>query len=184
MTTLPSDPYLTLGLPRDADSATIRSTYIKLARKCHPDGFVGKSLKAEATKQFHKIQEAYEIIGDQDKRAKHDEAQKLDELRERLKKEKQSSTGPPKFIVPTMNNGLRAHRARRQGVDTLEGLRGFVNGKYVVTLCDTGADENFIAEDAAREFGLDIAYLSDHNLPSFVMGNGRPIFAIGSIKAT
>jgi hypothetical protein len=65
----------------------------------------------------------------------------------------------PKFQVPTMNNSFHTRRAHRQRVDTLEGLRGFVNRKYVVTLCDTGADENIIAEDAAKELGLDITYV-------------------------
>ncbi|OCK84225.1 heat shock protein DnaJ, partial [Lepidopterella palustris CBS 459.81] len=69
---LPPDPYAALGVPESADSATIKSTYRKLVLKCHPDKVTDESLKKQKQEEFHKIQQAYEIIGDEEKRAMHD----------------------------------------------------------------------------------------------------------------
>lgn len=78
---LPPDPYAALGVSRNADEATIKSTYRKLALKCHPDKVPEESLKKQKQEEFHKIQTAYEIIGDADKRATYDAEVRLAELR-------------------------------------------------------------------------------------------------------
>lgn len=89
---LPPDPYAALGVPRNADEATIKSTYRKLALKCHPDKVKDESLKKQKQEEFHKIQTAYEIIGDADKRATYDAAVRLAELkREQLER---AGSGP------------------------------------------------------------------------------------------
>jgi curved DNA-binding protein len=62
------DYYETLGVPRDASSDDIRSAYRKLARKYHPD--VNKEEGAED--RFKQISEAYEVLRDEDKRARYD----------------------------------------------------------------------------------------------------------------
>ncbi|KAF2403661.1 heat shock protein DnaJ, partial [Trichodelitschia bisporula] len=70
---LPPDPYAALGLPTDATAAAIKSSYRKLALKYHPDKVVGDdAAKAAAQDEFHKIQQAYEILNDQDKRERYD----------------------------------------------------------------------------------------------------------------
>jgi len=63
------DPYRTLGLPRTADQATIRKAYRKLAKTLHPD--VNNAPNAEA--RFKAINAAYDILGDEQKRAWFDE---------------------------------------------------------------------------------------------------------------
>lgn len=78
---LPPDLYAALGVPRNADEATIKSTYRKLALKCHPDKVTDESLKKQKQEEFHKIQTAYETIGDPDKRATYDAEVRLAELR-------------------------------------------------------------------------------------------------------
>lgn len=78
---LPPDPYLALGLPRDASAATIKTTYRKLILKFHPDKVQDAAQKQIASDQFHKVQTAYEIIGEEDKRARYDAQCKLAELR-------------------------------------------------------------------------------------------------------
>lgn len=62
------DYYEILGLKRDASEAEIKSAYRKLARKYHPD--VNKTKDAE--KKFKDINEAYEVLGDKNKRQRYD----------------------------------------------------------------------------------------------------------------
>lgn len=62
------DYYETLGVKRDSTEAEIKSAYRKLARKYHPD--VNKTKEAEA--KFKEINEAYEVLGDKDKRKRYD----------------------------------------------------------------------------------------------------------------
>jgi curved DNA-binding protein CbpA len=78
---LPPDPYAALGLTKDAAAASIKSAYRKLALKCHPDKVTDEALKQQSVDEFHKIQQAYDIIGDEDKRARHDALVRLSSLR-------------------------------------------------------------------------------------------------------
>jgi DnaJ-class molecular chaperone len=67
------DPYQVLGLPRTASEADIKKAFRKLAKIHHPDR-AGKDEKAQtqAKEQFGKINTAYEILGDEKKRAQFD----------------------------------------------------------------------------------------------------------------
>ncbi|KAL1636069.1 hypothetical protein SLS56_001421 [Neofusicoccum ribis] len=78
---LPPDPYVALGVAKDATSAVIKTAYRKLALKSHPDKFPDPSQKAEKAAEFHKIQQAYEILGDDDKRERYNAQVRLAELR-------------------------------------------------------------------------------------------------------
>jgi curved DNA-binding protein len=64
------DYYETLGVPRDASEADIKKAFRKLARQHHPD--TAKDKKA-AEEKFKQINEAYEVLGDPEKRRKYDE---------------------------------------------------------------------------------------------------------------
>ncbi|WPG99017.1 Hypothetical protein R9X50_00181900 [Acrodontium crateriforme] len=81
---LPPDPYLALGVAKDASSGAIKTQYRKLVLKFHPDKVKDASQKDAAADQFHKIQTAYEIIGDDDRRARYDAQCKLAELRKEV----------------------------------------------------------------------------------------------------
>ena len=63
------DYYETLGVPKTASEEEIRSAFRKLARKYHPD--VAKDKKT-AEEKFKEINEAYEVLGDPEKRKKYD----------------------------------------------------------------------------------------------------------------
>ncbi|KAM0719626.1 hypothetical protein Q7P37_003757 [Cladosporium fusiforme] len=90
---MPPDPYLALGLPRDAPANTIKTTYRKLILKFHPDKVQDAEQKQIAADQFHKVQTAYEIIGDEDKRARYDAQCKLAALKKDVM-EKGGSNSP------------------------------------------------------------------------------------------
>ena len=63
------DFYAILGVPHDADAATIKKTYRKLARDLHPDHNVG-DVKAE--ERFKEIGEAYAVLSDPEQRKEYD----------------------------------------------------------------------------------------------------------------
>nr|WP_303714256.1 molecular chaperone DnaJ [Methanoculleus marisnigri] len=65
----PDSYYDTLGVSRDADDKEIRRAYRDLARKYHPD--VCKEPGAE--ERFKKINEAYSVLSDAQKRAQYDQ---------------------------------------------------------------------------------------------------------------
>ncbi|MGB0570992.1 MAG: molecular chaperone DnaJ [Alphaproteobacteria bacterium] len=63
------DFYQTLGVDRGADAATLKSAYRKLAKELHPDR---NPDDAEAERRFKEVNQAYDILKDDDKRAAYD----------------------------------------------------------------------------------------------------------------
>ena len=64
------DYYATLGVTKGASAKEIKGAFRKLARKHHPDVNPGD---AAAEARFKEINEAYEVLGDAEKRKKYDE---------------------------------------------------------------------------------------------------------------
>jgi len=64
------DYYKNLGVDRSATQETIKSTYRKLARKFHPDLNPGNK---RAEERFKEINEAYDVLGEEEKRKKYDQ---------------------------------------------------------------------------------------------------------------
>src|SRR3989442_15474194 len=63
------DYYKLVGVDRNADQKAISVAYRKLARQKHPD--VNKAAGAE--EKFKEINEAYQVLGDADRRARYDQ---------------------------------------------------------------------------------------------------------------
>src|SRR5205823_14469579 len=64
------DYYSSLGVAKTASQKEIKAAYRKLARKHHPDVNQGDK---SAEGRFKEINEAYEVLGDPEKRKKYDE---------------------------------------------------------------------------------------------------------------
>jgi molecular chaperone DnaJ len=64
------DYYQTLGVARDAGQEEIRKSYRKLARKHHPDLNPGDK---SSENRFKDVQEAYDVLGDEEKRKMYDQ---------------------------------------------------------------------------------------------------------------
>jgi molecular chaperone DnaJ len=62
------DYYELLGIPRDADDATIKKAFRRLARELHPD----VSSEPETEFRFREVTEAYEVLSSSERRALYD----------------------------------------------------------------------------------------------------------------
>ena len=60
------DFYATLGVAKDADAATVKKAYRKLARKLHPDANNGDD------RRFKEVGEAYAVLSDPEQRQQYD----------------------------------------------------------------------------------------------------------------
>lgn len=73
--TEPKSPYETLELERDAEEEDIKVAYRRLAKYFHPDVYDGRGTLEEgetAETRFIKIQAAYELLMDDEKRSQYD----------------------------------------------------------------------------------------------------------------
>ena len=67
------DYYKILGVSKDADAATIKKAYRKLAKDLHPDANSGDKKIEE---KFKAVSEAYDVVSDPKRRAEYDEARR------------------------------------------------------------------------------------------------------------
>ena len=65
---MPRDYYDILDVSQQADTGEIKSAFRRLARQYHPD----VSQEADAEERFKEINEAYEVLSDDEKRARYD----------------------------------------------------------------------------------------------------------------
>jgi len=92
------DPYLALGVAKDADISAIRSAHRKLVLKYHPDRLKGEEEQARGKDAFQKVQQAYELLSDPTTRARYDNRVKLAQL----KKEAMARDPPPRTAAYPM----------------------------------------------------------------------------------
>jgi curved DNA-binding protein CbpA len=92
------DPYGVLGVTKDATIAEIRASHRKRVLKCHPDKIQDESQRNAAQDEFQKVQQAYELLSDETRRAKHDQRAKIAELKRELleRRRTDSSYGSPR----------------------------------------------------------------------------------------
>jgi molecular chaperone DnaJ len=68
------DFYQVLGVDKDADAAAIKKAYRKLARENHPDSKPGDKAAEE---RFKQVAEAYDVVGDAEKRKEYDQMRSM-----------------------------------------------------------------------------------------------------------
>ncbi len=68
------DYYAILGVDKKADGGTIKKKYRQLARELHPDKTKGDKKLED---RFKEVSEAYDILGDDKKRAEYDQAREM-----------------------------------------------------------------------------------------------------------
>src|SRR3954467_15372819 len=68
------DFYAVLGVPSSASQDEIKKQYRKLAAKYHPDK---NQNDPKAADRFKEISEAYQVLGDADKRKQYDQMRQL-----------------------------------------------------------------------------------------------------------
>ena len=64
------DYYSVLGIGKTASTEEVKKAYKKLARRWHPDKNPNNS--EEATRRFKEVSEAYEVLGDEERRRNYD----------------------------------------------------------------------------------------------------------------
>ena len=68
MTSRTADPYLVLGVPRDADDQQVRDAYRRLAKRHHPD----LHPDARAGDRMRRVNEAWDVLSDPSRRSRYD----------------------------------------------------------------------------------------------------------------
>jgi|SRR5579859_1775670 len=112
-----TDYYAVLGVKRDATPAEIKAAYRKLAHKYHPD----VSKEQDAEQRFKEVAEAYQTLGDKEKRAAYDQLGKQQPGEEfRPPPDWQRQYGETNFSFEDLDfadlfSGLRGARSRRGG---------------------------------------------------------------------
>lgn len=91
-----SDPYVILGVNRDATLQHIKLSYRKLALKHHPDRQTSETDKKMAHKNFASIGNAYEILGDEGRRREYHEG--LQQQQRRPQRREQQQQGSNRYF--------------------------------------------------------------------------------------
>ncbi|KAJ5219005.1 uncharacterized protein N7498_001104 [Penicillium cinerascens] len=78
------DPYVALGVAKDATISEIRAAHRKRVLKCHPDKIQDISQRNAAQDEFQRVQQAYELLSDDSRRARYDQKVKLADLKREL----------------------------------------------------------------------------------------------------
>jgi DnaJ-class molecular chaperone len=112
-TTMADDPYKILGLNRSASDEDIRRAFRRLAKELHPDLRPGDAAAAE---RFKKVTQAYEILGDADKRRRFDagEIDARGEPRQRARRQQAGAgAGPRDFGFGDIFSEIFGDRSQR-----------------------------------------------------------------------
>lgn len=123
------DHYKALGVEKSATSAQIKATYRKKVLTCHPDKVTDPALKEQKQEEFHKIQQAYEVLVDDDKRADYEAHLTIEALRKENAARRAANASAEKsarFDVPTRGGAtMRANGPTRYATEERKPSRAY-----------------------------------------------------------
>jgi DnaJ-class molecular chaperone len=103
--------YVVLGIGREASRDVIRAAYRDLAKQLHPD------LAGDAsTSAFQELNEAYEVLGDADRRRAYDAELRTSEARlsrDRAARDWRTGRVPVEPLIPTSSSPLSSDLVER-----------------------------------------------------------------------
>jgi curved DNA-binding protein len=136
------DFYEVLGVGRDASQEDIRKAYRRLARAHHPD----VSRQADAEERFKDISEAYEALGDPEKRAAYDR------FGQAWRQAGQAGPGPEPDGRRRAATGPEGVRVEFGDAEDLEDLFGGIFGRRGMSMRGAGVEAalDLNLEEAAR----------------------------------
>ena len=161
------DPYSVLGVDRRADEGAIKSAFRKLAKKYHPDQNKDDP-KAQA--RFAEVNQAYEIVGDKEKRAKFDRGEIDAEGKERAFAGGPFGPGGPFRGAANDGSGFGGFRTRGPG-----GTGGGMGG--------AGAAEDILSELFGGAFGGRAGGMGGAGLGGGMGGGGMAGDPFGGARA-
>lgn len=108
------DPYAVLGVSQEATFSEIRAAHRKRVLKCHPDKIQDESQRNAAQDEFQRVQQAYELLSDETRRARYDQKAKLAELRREVMERRRATDSSAAYPSPR-GSGSSAAREYRDG---------------------------------------------------------------------
>ena len=140
------DYYEVLGVSRDADDATIKKAFRRLARELHPD--VNRH-DPEAEDKFKEAAEAYEVLSDSERRATYD----------RYGREGLRSGGyAPNFDAGSIADIFEAFFGGGGAFGDLFGMGGAGRGGGAIQGGDVAVSAEIDLAQAARGASVDVSY--------------------------
>ncbi len=103
------DFYAILGVPQDADAATIKKAYRKLARKHHPDQNAGDTA---AERRFQDVGEAHSVLSDPKQRQEYDAIRQMAHGGARFRAGGPGGTGGFEDVFSAFGGGGGGQRVR------------------------------------------------------------------------
>merc|ERR1711964_793303 len=126
MAGLPVDYYAALGIPSSASQQQIRDAYKRAALKTHPDRVASDSPeRAERTRKFQLINDAYYTLSDPSRRSDYDSARKYHGFGSGASTASTAipTTIPPSLTQVKMLEPLAASRGVRSGSEPRRRIR-------------------------------------------------------------
>lgn len=105
------DPYAVLGVSKDATVSEIRAAHRKRVLKCHPDKIQDESQRNAAQCEFQRVQQAYELLSDETRRARYDQKARFAELKREVLERRR--TDPSSYASPRESGNVREMRNGR-----------------------------------------------------------------------
>jgi DnaJ-class molecular chaperone len=100
--------YVVLGIGRSESADDVRRAFLELAKRYHPD-----HAGPDSTPRFQEIQEAYDVLGDDERRREYNHALRRDEDRRRAVERARDTMRLGDFLM--VRPSLEALRARLSG---------------------------------------------------------------------